>query len=189
METIRTFIAIPLPESILAEFEKLYQEMRSLFPGVKWVKPHSIHLTLKFLGNLPPQELQKVFQAMDDFFQTPVHSFNLTVGGQGAFPNFKRPRVLWVGVQGSGLDALKSLQRDLEEALAREGFEKEDRAFSPHLTVGRIKYPKNLTELVESFRNFPFPQMEFQADRVHIMRSQLRPEGAEYSVQKSYELI
>lgn len=188
MEKIRTFIAVPLPDSVLAEFGKLNRQMRSLSRDVKWVRPESIHLTLKFLGNLEPEALDRVFTAVERCFQSRWEKFSLTVGGLGAFPNFRRPRVLWVGVQGDGYEYLLRLQQQIETELAEEGFEKEKRKFSPHLTVGRVKFAGHLEELLKSFMEYPFPEMNFIVERVQIMRSELKPDGAVYSVQREYPL-
>ncbi len=188
MEKIRTFIAIPLPEAVLAEFEKMIEKMRPLYREVKWVKPHSIHLTLKFLGNLTREELDRTFAAMDAVFRNPVSPFSLTVGGLGAFPNFRRPRVLWVGVGGEGMPALHQLQSRVEDTLEKQGFPREERRYSPHLTVGRIKFMKNTADLVKDFREYPFPEMEFVVRQMNVMRSELKPGGAVYSVLKHYHL-
>ncbi|MEJ2637653.1 MAG: RNA 2',3'-cyclic phosphodiesterase, partial [Calditrichia bacterium] len=131
MEKIRTFIAIPLPPEILKGIGALINEMRPLAPDVKWVRPESIHLTLKFLGNLTPEELQKLFSGMDEVFREQWGNFSLQAGGVGAFPNFRRPRVLWVGLREPGMEELRKLQGRIEEKLAVQGFPKEERAFSP----------------------------------------------------------
>ena len=188
MEKIRTFIAIPLPDSVLVEFRKLNRKMRSISRDVKWVRPESIHLTLKFLGNLEPATLDRVFAAMDRCFQSAQEKFSLMVGGLGAFPHLKRPRALWVGVQGEGFKHLLSLQQQIEMELAEEGFEKEKRKFSPHLTVGRVKFTGHLEELLKTFMEYPFPEMNFTVERIQIMRSELKSDGAVYSVQREYFL-
>ena len=188
MEQIRTFIAIPLPQEILNQLDKLNQEMQPISQGVKWVKPQSIHLTLKFLGNLMSDELERIFIGMDELFQTPEKEFSLTVGGMGAFPNFRRPRVLWIGVKNGEIESLKKMQNDIETIMGEYGFPKEERKFSPHLTVARIKFAKNLSQLIDAFSNYNFPEMELLVDRVQIMRSELRPTGAVYSVQKVHFL-
>jgi len=182
MEKIRTFIAIPLPQNILAEFGKLYQAMSPFSREVKWIKPESVHLTLKFLGNLIPADVKKVFDGMAEVFSDPPDHFLLEIGGLGGFPNLRRPRVLWVGVHGKGLNQLKDIQMRIEEAMTARNFPKENRKFSPHLTVGRVKYYKNLEKIVESFQSYAFPEMKFIVEKIHVMRSELKPEGAVYSV-------
>jgi 2'-5' RNA ligase len=189
MEKFRTFIAISLPQGLLSEIENLIQIMKKRSTDVKWVKLQSVHLTLKFLGNLSRDELQKVFSGMNRLFRKSPEKFQLNTGGLGAFPNFKKPRVLWVGIGGSGIEALQNLQTDIETELEKQGFPKEHRKFSPHLTVGRIKFPRNLSLLVETFSAYSFPTQNFTVDRVLVMRSDLRPSGAVYSVQQTYMLM
>ncbi len=188
MEKIRTFIAIPLPEIVLDEFSKLISIMQPISRSVKWVRPQSIHLTLKFLGNLLPEELERVFYATDNIFQIPRKHFKLTTSKLGAFPNIKKPRVFWVGIQGSGIEELRILHKELESEMQNQGFPKEARGeFSPHLTVARVKLREDLSYLTEKLMGYTFPKHEFRVDKVHVMRSDLKPSGAVYLVQKSYK--
>lgn len=188
METIRTFIAVPLPGEIITHFREFISEFKPQWRDVKWVKPESIHLTLKFLGNLKPDEVRKVFSAMDQWAGHLPSPFQLTVGGTGAFPSFKRPRVFWVGVSGSGLPALKELQAQLDTTLEKEGFPREERSFSPHLTIARIRDARFIKDLIPQIQSYPFPESNFTVKRIDVMRSQLHPGGARYSIQKSYFL-
>ncbi len=187
-EKIRTFIAIPLPPVLLAELKKVIEQLRNLSRGVNWVKPESIHLTLKFLGNLRKDELSKVFEGMEKIFHSAPVTFKLTACGLGAFPSLRRPRVLWVGIKGSGLEQLLNLQKLIETELNQRGFPAEERPFSPHLTLARIKFADNLDELMHAFTSYPFPELEFLVENVQVMRSELRPQGAVYSIQKNFLL-
>jgi 2'-5' RNA ligase len=186
METIRTFIAIPLNPEIRSEAGKLARKLLPLSRGIKWVKPQSMHLTLKFLGNITQEEVRKVFTAMDRLFVSLPPPLNLRSTNLGAFPNLKKPRVLWIGLEGDGLPALLDLQQEVEESLAAEGFPKEQRKFSPHLTLARVKYGDNLERVMKGFSEYKFPEILLKVERLEIMRSDLKPTGAEYSVQKSY---
>ena len=187
-QKIRTFIAIPLSPAVTLELNRLISQLRPLSKGVKWVNPESIHLTLKFLGNLSAAELSKVFTGMQNIFQNSPAGLRLTATELGAFPSLKRPRVLWVGVSGSGVEALIQLQKLIEEEMYRQGFPKEERKFSPHLTLARIKFADRLTELTEAFSSYNFPAVEFMVSEILIMRSDLRPEGAVYSIQQKFPL-
>ena len=187
-ESIRTFIAIPLPLAVTAELKKLLVQMRPLSKGIKWVNPESIHLTLKFLGNLSIAELSKVLVGMKNIFQDPASTFELTAAELGAFPSLKKPRVLWVGVSGSGMEVLIQLQKIIEEEMSRQGFPKEERKFSPHLTLARIKFADRLTELTQAFSSYNFPAVKFMVSEILVMRSELRPGGAVYSIQQKYPL-
>lgn len=188
MEKIRSFIAVPLPPDLLKEARKIADRLGAISKGVKWVKPESMHLTLKFLGNLPKDEIEKVFSGMDQLFQLPHKSMKLCSNELGAFPSLKRPRVLWIGIQGEGLQDLLKLHSDIEESLFETGFPKEERRFSPHLTLARVKFADNLEKLLELYTKYEFPRVAFKVSEVNIMRSILKPTGAEYRIQKTYYL-
>jgi 2'-5' RNA ligase len=188
METIRTFIALPLPDKVLAELDKLIIHMRPFGRDVKWVRPASIHLTLKFLGHLNPDQLAAVFSGMDRLFKQPESTFSLVTDSTGAFPDSRRPRVLWVGVEGGGISKLLSLQEQVEKIMAKEGFPEEKRKFSPHLTVGRFKMTRSAEYLMTEYLAYRFPSLEFTVKEVLVMKSELKPSGAVYSTQKRYRL-
>ncbi len=188
METIRTFIALPLPPSVRDALENLIRRMRPLAPGVKWVRVDSIHLTLKFLGNLKPGEVDGVFNVMDKIFENSMNNMEFSISHTGVFPAPKKPRVLWVGLDGAGMVDLRRLQGNIESKMEEIGFPREDRQYSPHLTVGRVKFLKNPVPFMEEFLRYSFPKFTFVTDRVLIMRSILKPEGPQYSIQKTYML-
>ncbi|MFZ0390013.1 MAG: RNA 2',3'-cyclic phosphodiesterase [Calditrichia bacterium] len=188
MEKIRTFIAVPLSAALQSEIEKLTGRLRPLSRGVRWMRPESIHLTLKFLGELTEAQLEEVFAAADEAVNGNPQAFQLTAAGTGAFPHFKRPRVLWIGIGGKDLPLLLNLQKQLEERLADRGFARETRSFSPHLTLGRVKFPGRLEEMLNVFRNDSFDPVSFPVEQLQVMRSDLKPSGAVYRVQRSFEL-
>lgn len=187
-EKIRTFVAIPLSPVVIDELRKVVEKLRPLSKGVNWVKPESIHLTLKFLGNLSTDDVSKVFEGMEKIFQNAPSAFALTTSGLGAFPSMRRPRVLWVGIAVSGMENLLRLQKLIETELNQRGFLLEERPFSPHLTLARIKFADHLSELMQAFTNYQFPEIEFPVKNVLVMRSDLRPQGAVYSIQKNFLL-
>jgi len=185
-EQIRSFIAIELPQNVQSGLGQIRSELeRAEHPFIKWVNPESIHLTLKFLGNIPFNRVTEVAKAMDEATQG-ASPFHLEISGLGGFPNLKQPRVIWVGIKGE-IDKLLSLQQNIDSALALLGFVREERPFMPHLTLARIKERaspaerKSLGELVMSTSleiSYPFEVMA-----VSLMRSQLTPEGAVYTCQ------
>ncbi|MBI4307648.1 MAG: RNA 2',3'-cyclic phosphodiesterase [Chloroflexi bacterium] len=137
-ESLRAFIAIEIPQNVLDYLRRIQDAVRAgRFSSVTWVRPEGIHLTLKFLGNISQGQVPQVVAAMETSArgQTP---FRLEVHGLGAFPSMDRARVLWVGVQGNA-QAVASIQAKLEATLAALGFPREDRPFSPHLTLGRVR--------------------------------------------------
>jgi RNA 2',3'-cyclic 3'-phosphodiesterase len=138
MPRLRTFIAVEMPPRVKARAGELIGKLRASGAEVNWVRPEHMHLTLKFLGDVPDTEtpdICRVVREVADQFEP----FEIVCRGAGAFPSSREPRTLWIGVQDGG-DELKRLQAALDEALkARLGFAKEQRGFHPHLTIGRLK--------------------------------------------------
>ena len=138
MEQIRAFVTIELPSDILAELERVAQELRDAkVSGVRWVRPEGIHLTLKFLGDIPPESVDTVSQALGRCVSTRA-PFELRLSDLGVFPNLRAPRVIWIGLDGA-LGPLLDLQRAVEDELEGLRFPRERRDFSPHLTLGRVR--------------------------------------------------
>lgn len=183
--TIRTFIAIPLPPAILDQLAMLQRTLEAQLPprSVRWVQARSIHLTLKFLGDTPVEQLPEIKQALAIVARNaPACSF--AVEGLGCFPNMRRPNVIWVGIQ-EPTGRLIALQDAIEEAVAPFGYPPEGRGFSPHLTLGRVqrKGPRHAAAQVgQVVASTPLGQLaEVSADRFALIRSVLKPSGAEYT--------
>ena len=183
MEQIRSFIAIELPDELRLELGQLEARLKSAKqPWVKWVNPHSIHLTLKFLGNIAIDRTGEITRAMEEAAQA-VPPFHLEVKDLGVFPNLKRVQVAWVGISGE-VDKLNQLQQRIESNLARLGFAPESRPFTGHLTLARLRNRALLDErqrfgqLIASTR---FEAGTIKVDAISLMRSQLTREGAIYS--------
>ncbi|GAH12732.1 unnamed protein product, partial [marine sediment metagenome] len=141
---------------------------------VKWVEPDNIHLTLKFLGYITKEELEKVKLATREALR-PFAPFEMGVARLGAFPKINYPRVIWMGIN-KGREVLKRIASNLEERLAIIGFVKEKRPFSPHLTLGRVKSSKGRERLIEALTKVEATNLgKMSADKVSIMKSQLTP--------------
>ena len=152
-QTVRSFIAIELPAAVISLLDNVQQELKVLRLKARWVRPQNIHLTLKFLGNIDSGEIEKIGRAMVDAAGDSA-PFTLTIGGIGFFPDIKRPRVIWVGLDGAK-PALFNLQRNLADRLAIAGFPKEERSFKAHLTLGRIRQQLILILSTRLFRVIP----------------------------------
>jgi len=183
-EEIRSFVAIELPEEVKGGLARLRSGLeRDEHRFVKWVDPGGIHLTLKFLGNIPFKRVAEITKAMEEAAQG-ISPFHLEISGLGAFPNLKQARVFWVGINGE-LDKLSRLQQNIDSALAALKFEKEERPFVPHLTLARIREGaspserRGFGELVGStiFEDKYYVEVE----AISLMRSQLTPAGAIYT--------
>jgi 2'-5' RNA ligase len=177
---MRLFIAIELPPEIKQGIAKVQEQLRESGANAGWARSEGIHLTLKFLGEVSEERASGIMAALTGAAEG-SGKLNLEVAGAGAFPNGKNPRVLWLGVTGD-VEKLGSLQAAVENAMTGLGFEREERTFSPHLTLGRIKFPKprdNWQQKIESIRDVKLGG--FEADHISLMRSELQRDGAVYT--------
>ena len=184
MEQVRSFVAIELPEELKAGLTQLQAQLKlGKQPWVKWVDPYSIHLTLKFLGNITVDRIDEITRAMAEAAHG-IPPFHLVVKGLGVFPNLRRVQVAWVGLSGE-LDKLSQLQQRTESNLARLGFAPESRPFTPHLTLARLRDRASLDERQRFGQLIADTRFEaaytIEVDTVSLMRSQLTREGAIYS--------
>jgi len=191
MEQVRCFVAVELPDEVKTGLDQLQAQIKSgNQTWVKWVDPYSIHLTLKFLGNVAVDRIDPITAAMEEATQgvSPLH---LEVKDLGVFPNLRRVQVVWVGVSGE-VDKLARLQQRLESNLAGLGFTPERRRFTPHLTLARLRdraSPDEREGLGKLIASTKFEAAyTFPVDAISLMRSQLTREGAIYSKISSSEL-
>ena len=186
-QTVRSFIAIELPAAVISLLDNVQQELKVLRLKARWVRPQNIHLTLKFLGNIVSGEIEKIGRAMVDAAGDSA-PFTLTIGGIGFFPDIKRPRVIWVGLDGAK-PALFKLQRNLADRLAIAGFPKEKRSFKAHLTLGRIRQAVNPNIVDQAIQGYSdLGDLKFTANRIILFKSDLKPTGAVYSHLKQVDL-
>lgn len=179
-QLIRTFIAIPLSGRIKEELLKLQEELKKSQAQVKWVRPEGTHLTLKFLGNVEGEKILEIEEAVAKKTKD-CSPFLLSLGCLGVFPDLRHPRVIWVGVE-EGAFEVKELAKKVEKALLSLGFKKEGRPFSPHLTLGRVKGPKNIEGLKEILSRLKTKKISsLNVDRIEIVKSQLTQQGAIYT--------
>ena len=178
--TIRSFIAVALPSSIVDYINDIKETLYSYRFNVRWVKPEAIHLTLKFLGDIDATDIGAVGAAMDRAVKETA-PITLSVKGSGVFPGIRRPRVVWLGMGGQ-VPVLIALQKALDENLAAAGFEKEKRSFKAHLTLGRVKgvidaamLGKALSEMMN------FESTPFIVDLIFLIKSELKPSGPVYT--------
>lgn len=191
MEQIRCFIAIELPDEVKRGLTQLQAQLKSgNQPWVKWVDPYSIHLTLKFLGNVAGDRIGEITRAMGEAVQG-ASPFRLEVKDLGVFPNLRRVQVAWVGVSGE-VDKLVHLQQRIESSLVPQGFTAESRPFTAHLTLARIRDRASPDERQRFGQLIADTKFEaaytFRVDAINLMRSQLTREGAIYSRIGSVEL-
>ena len=190
-EPIRAFIALAISATAKSALADVIQRLAvQAAAGVRWVNPAGMHLTLKFLGNVEPGLVDGIIEGMARP-AAEASPFSIHLSGLGMFPNERRPRVLWAGVQG-GLHPLQRLREQIEETVSPLGFPREQRPFSPHLTLGRVREPvssglvQRISAAVAS--TSLEPTEPWLVDSVHLMRSILTPGGAKYSALASVPL-
>lgn len=175
-DKIRIFVAIEIPEHIKNGLGVLIESL-SVSSGdarIRWVKPESIHLTLKFIGDLSPESVSKVTKNLGTIV-IKRSRFDITVGGVGCFPNWHKPRVVWVGVsENSG--ELTSLQKEIDLVLEPLGIMPETRPYHAHLTVGRVKNAGDISKRYSEMEIGTIGHM--QVDEFCLIRSELRSDGA-----------
>ena len=189
---IRAFIAVQISPAARKALAEVIERLGIAVPrGVSWVDPKSVHLTLKFLGDIAPSLTKQILEAARRSGQG-TRSFRLHLSGLGMFPNQRQPRVLWAGV-GGDLDALSGLQGALESALEELGFPREGRPFSPHLTIGRVRdgvSPGQRRAIAEAVSAAVFEPTElWLVESLDLMRSTLTPHGAVYTSLGSVALV
>jgi len=179
-DTTRAFIAIELPEEIIAFIRKIQEGIKSYGFKARWVRPENIHLTLKFLDNINNEDIKK---AGDAIISAAGENASMSLGakGIGVFPGVKRPRVIWTGIAGQTKE-LTDLQKTLDGKLETVGFPKEKRPFKGHLTIARIKGKVDARRLIDAMKEFGrFESKTFIADEVVLFKSELKPSGAVYT--------
>jgi 2'-5' RNA ligase len=187
MAKLRTFIALELPEALKKFFFGLQNRLRENTDCVRWVKPDHIHLTLKFLGSTDEELVEPIAIILQNISKN-IAPVSMHVSGIGAFPNTRNPKIIWAGIQGR-LDALRTFQVSLEEALAVVGFAREKRPFAPHLTLGRVKDNRGKKTLEAVLEKFKTDDMGVHtADKIIFYRSDLQPTGPVYSALKTIQL-
>ncbi|MBK9926543.1 MAG: RNA 2',3'-cyclic phosphodiesterase [Anaerolineales bacterium] len=184
MVPLRTFIAVDIHPTILQSVQHKIEPLRKAIGDstVRWVPVDNFHLTLKFLGDIAPakvDDLTRILRTEADSCQP----FDIHINGLGSFPNSKRPRVLFIGIQPqAGLDAL---QRGIESATAKLGYKSEARDFSPHLTIGRVR--ENVTAIDQQRIRKALDEIKIDSlgtarvDSVHLYKSELKPSGSVYT--------
>lgn len=167
-----------MPESVRTALSEFQNGLKKCGADVRWVKPEGIHLTLKFLGNINDKDVDEIIKTVEGTCRK-YAAFNLEIAGAGVFPNKRSPRVLWVGINGNRTFA--ALQQEIEEAMASMGFEKENRKFIPHLTLGRFRSligKETLLEEIELHKDNKFGFIDVKS--VSFMKSELSLAGAKH---------
>jgi 2'-5' RNA ligase len=190
MSAIRTFIAVNLPLNIKEKISGILDDLSALNTGiVRWVPPENIHLTIKFIGDISPKNLEVLCRFLQS--ETKHHNpFSLCIGQLGTFPNNQYPRVIWIGIKAT--KELHLLHKGIEAQASRLGYAAEQRAYSPHLTIGRVSRNAKNTQIrvfAEKLQDVTVGELgRMEVDRISVFRSDLQPSGAVYTPIKTFEL-
>jgi 2'-5' RNA ligase len=186
-QKIRSFIAVDIGQDVRTNLGQIQARLKRCGAEVKWVRPEGIHLTLRFLGNISEDEIGLAHQAMVEA-AAGRPPFDVEIKGIGTFPEKRRPRVVWTGIE-KGKENLTDLFQALEKSLVATGFPNADRPFKAHLTLGRIKSQRNVDKLIKSINSEELQIYgSFAVEKLTLFKSQLHPEGAIYSVLKQAPL-
>ena len=183
---IRAFIAVDLDDPVIEKVCNVVAILKSRITEIRWLRKENLHLTLKFLGNIAESQVEPITAAL----RHPLGLFSpctISAKGLGVFPDFRRPKILWVGLTG---DQLVQLTAEIESALMPIGFTPENRAFTPHLTIGRWREgsrpAKNLRQEIDSLNDFEFGACAVR--QIVLFQSVLKPEAASYSELRTIQL-
>jgi 2'-5' RNA ligase len=179
-EEIRAFLAVDLPDDVTFFLGNISSRLKQSGADVRWVNPSSIHLTLKFLGNINSAQIPDIENTLRPIVSSQSR-LQIEISGIGAFPNVRQPRVVWAGVSEPSGRLVKMVSL-IEDAFDGLGFQRESRSFNPHLTLGRMKSNRAKEKLVDliNYMN-PEPGITFFADRVTLFQSILEPAGPRYN--------
>ena len=211
MSSYRTFIAIEIPPDIRRRIKEHIDQLRAVFPDVRasWTREDNLHLTLKFLGNVPVTRIPALSNAVAAAAHE-IKPFDLAICDCGTFPPHGRPKVLWIGCAdvpsaSHSLDAgsagfqsasshsplplaLSSLHAAVEDRCAAAGFEREPRSFHPHLTIARLRESKGSRALAEHHKQLGFPAQTFTVSELVVFRSELSSKGSKHTALARHEL-
>ncbi len=175
---LRCFIAIEIPESIKRSISDLIDSLKKSGAEVKWTAYENMHITLQFLGETDESLIPVIKETLGKIL-APYAQFYIKITGVGCFPSGRRPRIIWVGMEES--QTLINLYKDIADGMVKFGYQKEERGFTPHVTIGRVKSHKNMNELLKRIDEVKTTRFsDFQAQHITLMKSELKPSGAKH---------
>ena len=177
----RVFAAMELSSSVQKRILKHIQQLQAVVPDnrASWSRPENIHLTVKFFGNVAQHRIARISDAATRVVKQ-FGRFEIQIGNTGAFPKASQPRVLWIGIADQ-TGELSRLQQLFEKECAAEGFEKETRDFSPHLTIARLRRPEGAKALAETNQKLAFESINVQVNELVVFRSEPSSKGSRYT--------
>jgi 2'-5' RNA ligase len=180
---MRLFVALEIPSAVRENLTTLLKSLRAVSPQTRWVRPENLHVTLKFIGEVPETKLAAIRSALAG--ARSAQPVTLGFRGLGFFPNDKHPRVFWAGIEAS--PNLKTLAADIDGATEKLRIPREQRPFSPHLTLARFEPPGLTEKLRDAIReNVGREFGSLRTNQFHLIESKLKPPGAGYTTLESF---
>lgn len=188
MNVWRIFCAVELPAEVRARFEEHIARLRKELPdaSASWSRVENIHLTVKFFGNVEVGRIPRISAAATHTVEQ-FPKFEIEVGRTGVFPRLSRPQVLWIGINDPS-GSLSALQKSFETECAAAGFDKEGRAYHPHLTIARLRKPESARRLADAHLNMNFEPIAVQLNELIVFRSELSSKGSRYTALSHHHL-
>ncbi|MFA6379406.1 MAG: RNA 2',3'-cyclic phosphodiesterase [Candidatus Omnitrophota bacterium] len=184
---VRAFIAIELDADLRLKIKEIQKALKRSQADVTWVNPKNIHLTLKFLGHVSMESLQSLCQAIEDTAKKFL-SFEFQISQCGWFPGQGQPQVLWIGI-GPGNDAIKKLAAMLSSNIAKFCEKTDNKEFSAHITIGRVRSDKNINKLLARLKRADFQyNKKLKVDHITLFQSRLTKSGPKYTAIKGFSL-
>ena len=176
---MRLFIALPLSTEVENFLGNIINDLKQKRGNVKWVDSKNIHLTMKFLGETDENKVEAIIESIKSV-AAKHKSVDCTINKVNAFPNIKRPKVVWAGLEDINLDKLEKIASDIDNEMSRLDFEKENKKFKSHLTLGRVKDNKDMDELTKYLESYKIQPYDILFDKIVLFKSTLTPQGAIY---------
>ena len=187
MEKIRSFIAINLNPEIKEYLVSLQASLNIHDTKIKWVGKSNLHLTMKFLGDISLEQTELVKSALKEIANL-FSPFNIKLSSNiGIFPTYQMPRIIWVGIK-EGIDGLAELYNRIENNLSKKGFPREAKDFSGHITIGRVKFIRDKTNLIQMLKGIEVDNVTQKIDSFDLMESRLTPGGPIYNITAKFPL-
>ena len=183
---LRTFLSIPVKKDIKSKKNMLYSTLEDSKLTINWVRNTNLHLNVKFIGQTPEKSIKKIIESVSRITSS-IKPFSVKVSGTGCFPANTRPKTLWLGISGE-VKPLMDMVNEIENKLFEIGFSKDKKEFIPHITVARISYPQKVIPDVDIFLKSSYDVIDLEIDRMQFFSSELLPNGAIYSLLKTFPL-
>jgi len=188
LEKIRTFIAINLNPEIKEYLTSLQTNLNVPETKIKWVEKNNLHLTMKFLGYISLEQTELIKSELKKIANRCIPFIIRLSSNIGVFPTYKMPRIIWVGIK-EGISELKELYNSIENKLSNKGFPREDKDFSGHMTIGRVKFIRDKTNFIQILKRVEINNFTQEVDSIDLMESKLTPSGPIYNITANLPLL